>query len=438
MALSLCTEGSSSMGKRTLISRRKWLQRTGQVMAYTTVGPYMLTSAALGSESKTPASNRIVIGLIGAGERGMYHLKQLRSHRDDVELLAVADVYEQNRTRALSEAEKGCQAYTDYREMLARRDIDAVVIATPDHWHALMAIHACDAGKDVYCETPISLTIREARQIVKAVQSNATIFQAGSQQRSDSRVRRACELVRNDRIGKLERIVVNVGRSPVCHMEPDASPPPGLDWNLWLGPAPWSAYTPKRCLKTFRWFYDYASGTMSNPGASYHDIAQWGNGTCHTGPVKTEPVFVEFPTRGLYETATRFEVKHTYGNGVILHTTSHTGGVEFHGSDGWIKINGTNVKTSAPQLLKERIGDDEIRLDESTNHYANWIRCIKTRQQPICNAEAGCRSATLSHLTTIALRTGRTLEWDPAKEEITNDANLGRWLSRPYRAPWHI
>lgn len=407
-------------------------------MAGVNAAPYILTSSALGSPDKTPANNRITLGIIGVGTRGMYHLHQLRTNRDDIELLAVADVYEPHRQRAVSEAGGGCKAYADYREILARRDVDAVVIATPDHWHALLAIHSCEAGKDVYCETPITLTIREARQVVNAVRSNATIFQVGSQQRSEPQARLACELVRNRRIGKLERIIANVGCGSVCGMEPDEAPPPGLDWDLWLGPAPWSAYTTKRCMETFRWFYDYAGGTMSDPGVRYHDIAQWGNGTCMTGPIKTEPVFAEFPTRGLYETATRFEVKHTYGNGVVLHTTSNTGGVEFHGSDGWITINGTSVTASDPQLLKEPLGAGDIRPDESTDHHGNWLNCIRTRQQPVCNAEVGCRSATLSHLGTIALRTGRALEWDPVREEIINDANLNRWLSRPYRAPWRI
>ena len=407
-------------------------------MAGVSASPYMLTSTALGSADTGPASNRFTLGIIGAGARGMHHIKQLSSNRDDVEMLAVADVYEQHSKRASSAVGSGCKAYADYRELLARRDIDAVIIATPDNWHALIAIHACDAGKDVYCEMPIAMTIRESRQVVKAARSNATIFQVGSQQRSESQVRLACEMVRSERIGKLVRITANVGGGPVCSMEPNEAPPQGLDWDFWLGPAPWSAYTPKRYIGTFRWFYDYAGGTMCDPGARYHDIAQWGNGTCQTGPIKTEPVLAEFPTRGLYETATRFEVKHTYSNGVVLHTTSNTGGIEFHGSDGWIKIYGTNVTASDPQILKEPLGVSDVRLYESTDHHGNWLDCIRTRRQPVCNAEIGCRSATLSHLGTIALRTGRTLEWDPTKEEITNDANLNRWLSRPYRAPWRI
>jgi len=398
----------------------------------------MITSAALGSASKFPASSRMTVGMIGVGARGMYHLKRLRARGNDVEVLAVADVYEPHRERARNAAGDGCTAYGDYRELLASRDIDAVVIATPDHWHGLTAIHACEAGKDVFCETPLSLTIREARWVVKAARCNGTVFQVGSQQRSESQVRVACELVRNGRIGQLQWIRVNVGGGRVCRMERNEAPPPSLDWDFWLGPAPWSAYTPKRCIGTFRWFYDYASGTMSDPGARLHDIAQWGNGTCHTGPIKTEPVYAEFPTRGLYETATRFEVKHTYGNGVVLYTTSDAGGVEFHGRDGWIKVHGVSVTASNPRWLTEPLGTRDVRLYDRVDQLGNWLDCTRTRRQPACDVEIGCRSATLSHLSTIALRTGRTLEWDPAREEITNDANLNRWLSRPYRAPWRI
>jgi len=426
------------MGRRNTIRRRALLHDAGRLAIGTLAAPYMLTGAALGTAGKVPASRRITLGIIGMGARGMYHLERLKARRHDVELLAIADVYQPHRERAARMVGRGCRAHADYRELLACRDIDAVVIATPDHWHALTAIHACNAGKDVYCETPLSLTIRESRQVVYAAERNATICQVGSQQRSEPQVRLACMLVRQGRIGKLERINVNVGASPVCQIEPDEAPPTGLDWDNWLGPAPWSAYTPKRCIGTFRWFYDYAQGTLSDPGSRYHDIAQWGNGTCQTGPMKIEPVVAEFPTHGLYETATRFEVKHTYGNGVVLHTTSQACGVEFHGSDGWIKVHEARVTASDPQLLTETLDVRDARLHDSADHHSNWLDCIRTRRQPACNAEIGCRSATLSHLSTIALRTGRTLEWAPVGEEITNDANLNRWLSRPYRAPWHI
>jgi len=426
------------MRKQAGITRREVLGRAGRLAAAATAGTYMLTSKALGAESRPAASERITLGFIGVGGMGFGHVKALLDGRKDVEILAVADVYEAHRQRAVQKIGPNCKGYNDYQELLARPDIDAVVVATPDHWHAMAAIHACQAGKDVYCEKPLSLTIREARAMVRAARANATVFQVGSQQRSMSQFRHACELVRNGRIGKLQWMRAAVGGGPTCDLEPAETPPPGLDWNRWLGPAPWADYTPRRCFFTFRWFYDYSGGMMTDWGAHQNDIAQWGNGTDHTGPIKTEPLLAEFPTMGLYETATRFKVKHTYANGVVLYTDSDGCVNEFHGTDGWINVDRERMVCSDPEIAKEPPGPGEVHLERSGDHCANWIECIRARRRPIADVEIGCRSATVCHLGTIALRTGRTIEWDPQREEITNDPSLNRWLSRPYRSPWRI
>ncbi len=431
-----------SMRPTGTLSRRSLLRRGAHLAAGAAAAPYVITSTALGGEGKPAASNRLVLGFIGVGGMGTGHLKSFLE-RGDVEIVAVADVFEPHRERALEligeKRSLGATGYNDYRELLARRDVDAVVIATPDHWHALTAIHACEAGKDVYCEKPLSLTIREARWMVEAARGNGTVFQVGSQQRSSPQYfRQACEVVRSGRIGRLQRMRAAIGGGPTCGWDADAPPPAGLDWEFWQGPAPWHEFNPRRCPHDFRWFYEYSGGKMTDWGAHHNDIAQWGNGSDDTGPVRTEPVLAEFPTDGLFDTAVRFEVKHTYANGVVLETSSEGNDVEFHGTDGWIKVNRERIEASKPEILKEPLGAGDVRLYESPGHHEDWLNCIRTRSRPIADVEIGCRSVIVCHLGTIALRTGKTIEWDPSAERITNDETLNRWLHKPYRGPWRF
>jgi predicted dehydrogenase len=398
----------------------------------------MITSQALGGQEKPAAGERLALGFIGVGGMGSGHLGAFLG-MTDVEVLAVADVYEKQRAAALERVGQGCKAYNDYRELLARPDIDAVVIATPDHWHTMTAIHACEAGKDVYCEKPLTLTIREARRVVEAARRNGTVFQVGSQQRSSDNFRFACELVRSGRIGRLEWVQATIGGGPECGPQPPQPVPAGLDWNFWQGPAPAAEYTPRRCHYDFRWLYEYSGGKMTDWGAHHNDIAQWGIGASYCGPVKTEPVFAEFPTQGLFDTATRFEVRHTYANGVVLRTCSHGGrGVHFQGTDGWIKVDRGHFETSDPEIESEPLGAGDVHLYRSPGHHRDWLNCIRNRRRPICEPEIGCRSVTVCHLGTIAIRTGRTIHWDPQEEQITNDPGLERWLDKPYRAPWRV
>jgi len=347
-------------------------------------------------------------------------------------------VDEGHRKAAVSIVGNGCTGYHDFHELLARRDIDAVVIATPDHWHALAAIHACEAGKDVYCEKPLSHTIREARRMVEAARRNGCVFQVGSQQRSSPEFRKACEYVLSGRIGKLQWIRASFGGGPTCGWEPNSQPPTGLDWNMWLGPAPWAEYNRRRCHWDFRWYYDYSGGQMTDWGAHHNDIAQWGNGTSHTGPIKIEPIAVTFPTDGWFETATTWHVRSTYANGVTLHTVSGPHGIHFQGTDGWVWVKRGDFKASDPEIDNTPLAAGEVHLYQSPGHQRNWLDCIRTRKRPIADVEIGCRSVTICHLGNIALRTGKTVEWDPDNEVITNDPSLNTWLSRPYRAPWTI
>jgi predicted dehydrogenase len=353
-------------------------------------------------------------------------------------VLAVCDVDQNRRERAAQRVGDKCAAYNDYRELLDRKDIDAVLIATPDHWHTLTSINACEAGKDVYCEKPLTLTIEEGRKLVQAVRRYARVFQTGSQQRSSGEFRQACELVRNGRVGKVSLVRVGIGGSPTSGWEPDSDPPPGLDWNMWLGPAPSSPYNPLRCFFTFRWFYDYSGGMLTDWGHHHNDIAQWGLGTDLTGPVKFEG-WGKFPTDGMFDTATDFEIKYTHADGTpVICGNTQPHGITFEGPDGWVHVDRGFLETSPAELKDEKLGPGDIRLYESNNHQQNWLDCIRSREKPICDVEIGHRSVSICHLCNITIRTGRSLEWDPVAERIVNDEGANRWLSRPYRAPWSL
>lgn len=406
--------------------------------------PAIVPGRALGQEGLAQASERIRVGIIGCGSlgRGGHHLGRLL-RTPDVEVTALCDVDSNHRGEALSTTHKAygneqCKAYPDFRELLDRKDLDAVVIVTPDHWHAIPAILACQAGKDVYCEKPLSLTIQEGRAMVEAARKYNRVFQTGSQQRSDRRFRLACQCVRNGRIGELKTIEARIGGGPVGPEEPASEPPPHLDWNFWLGPTPWVPYQKSRCHYTFRWIYDYSGGKMTDWGAHHNDIAQWAMGADDSGPVSFEGRGT-FPDRGIFDTAVRFEVNATYANGVVLRTVSDgENGVLFTGSKGWIFVSRGRIEASEEAILADPFSDRDVNLEESADHHRNWLDCIKSRKRPICDVEVGHRSATVCHLENIAIRCGRKITWDPKSERIVGDTEAARYVARPMRAPWKL
>jgi len=420
---------------KSKLTRREFLGRAGAIAAGAAL-PAFIPARALGADGVAP-NDKIAMGFIGVGGMGSGHLGAF-VYDPRVKILAVCDVYEPHRSRAQMLVGEGCAAYNDYRELLDRKDIDAVVIATPDHWHALTSIHACQAGKDIYCEKPMSLTIEDGRAMVAAVRRYGRVFQTGSQQRSDDYFRFACELVRSGYIGKLKTVRAGIGGGPTCGWEPDTDPPPGLDWNMWLGPAPWVRYTPQRCIYNFRWFYEYSGGKMTDWGAHHNDIAQWGMGTDKTGPIRITPAKATFPTDGLYDTATTFEIVYDYANGVTLITSSDGHGVKFEGPDGWVHVDRGFIDASPKELLKQKLGPGDVHLYNSRDHHGDWLDCIQTRKRTICDVEIGYKSIVTCHLGNIAIRSGRTLQWDPDHERFINDEEATRWLSKPYRAPWHL
>lgn len=415
------------MGETT---RRQFLARSTKVAAAAIAAPLILPRPVRG------ANERIVMGAIGCGGQGTGDMNALKG-TGMAEYVAVCDVYEANRERARSMNGPGCAGYNDFRELLDRKDIDAVSIGTPDHWHSLIAVAACQAGTDIYCQKPMSLTVVEGRAMVTAVRRHNRVFQTGSQQRSEYTFHYACELVRNRRIGDLKSVRTAVGRNPTCGYDPDTDPPAGLDWNMYLGPARWVPFNKRRFIWDFRWFYDYSGGNMTDWGAHHNDIAQWALGMDASGPVKIDGKGT-FPESGLFDTPVSYEVTYEYSSGLQVVCTSEGNGVWFYGTEGEIYVNRGALSSNPPEIIKEPTGDGDVRLYESRNHYANFLQCVKTRKRPICDVEVGHRSVSACHLGNISVRLGRPIRWDPEKEEILADAEAARWLSRPMRAPWHL
>lgn len=378
----------------------------------------------------------IALAVIGVGGMGSYHLERLVGRRD-VDILAVADVYEPQRLKAKKRVGDHCAAYNDYRYILDRKDIDAVLIATPDHWHCLIAAHSAQAGKDIYCEKPLTLSIAEGRQLVQITRRYGRVFQVGSQQRSDANFRFACELVRSGKIGKVHTVQVGFGGAPMGGDHRISKPPAGLDWEMYLGPAPSRPFQKDRFGFNFRWFYDYSGGMMTDWGAHHFDVAQWGLGMDSSGPIEVEG-FGTFPTTGAYETPTAFELLYTYANRVRMRCSNLQRGVRFIGTDGWIFVDRGVLEASPQEILETQLGSNDTHLPESTSHHDNWFHAIRTRQKPICDVEIGVRSATVCHLGNIAMRLRRTLYWNPQTEQIVGDDEAARWVSRPYRAPWRL
>lgn len=339
---------------------------------------------------------------------------------------------------------KGCAAYEDFRQVIERKDIDALLIAVPDHWHSIPVIQGARAGKDIYGEKPLSLTIAEGRAMSDAVRQNHRIFQTGSQQRSDTRFRKACELVRNGRIGKLHTVRCGLpGGTPDLAKTGDRKDPEpvpeGFNYAMWLGPAPEAPYCPARCHVNFRWILDYSGGQITDWGGHHPDIAQWGMDTERTGPVAIRNAKGEFAKDKLWNTATEFYFEAVYQNGVTMIVSNRErGGVKFEGSDGWVWVNRGAIEASPKSLLDSEIGPNETHLYRSDDHFRNFIDCVISRKEPVAPVEIAHRSITIGHLGNISLRLGRDLKWDPEAERVVGDDEANRMLSRPMRKPWSL
>ena len=431
--------------RKICISRRGFLRNAAGV-SLTAIGlPYLVPSSAMGKAGAVAPSERITLGFIGTGDHGRnVNIKNFLVNAD-AQAVAVCDVDPVNRDAARDMVNKkygnsDCATYKDFRDVLARADIDAVMVSTPDHWHVPIAIAAAKAGKDIECEKP-TLTIREGRMLVETMKRYGRVFQWSTEDRAVDVYHRMCELVRNGRIGKVHTIRVELPSGPDTPGDPTPMPvPEGFDYDMWLGPAPWSPYTKGRCHWNFRWILDYSGGMLTDWGAHLLDGAQWGNDTEHTGPVEVEGKG-EFWPDGLYNTAKDFRIEYKYADGVQLIVTSGTPSLRFEGSEGWIGNRGWRAPLQAEpkSILDSVIGPNEIHLYTCpAGEQRNFLDCVKSRKDCYFPPEIGQRCFTIAHIGNISMLLGRKLRWDPQNERFIDDEQANRMLSRSMRSPWSL
>jgi len=433
----------------TKLNRRRFLRRSATALGAVLAAPTIIPASALGRSGVKSPSERITMGFIGVGGQGGGHLLGGAwtyvpggySARPDVQVLAICDAWKdrrENATRRVNENyaalfSKGnyrsCEAYRDFRDVLARADIDAVLIATPIHWHGVMTIMAAKAGKDIYCEKPTAITIRESQATKEAVLRYGRVFQAGTQQRSEygGKFRRACELVRNGAIGQLKEIYAyRPGGTFAWNRFSPAKPvPAGLDWDLALGPAPWQEYAGVAHAHMFVGVGDI------NWGPHHYDFIQWVLDADRSGPVE---LFIE-----------KNVLQYRYANGVIVHgegfpgdSTGSSGGARLVGTDGWIAVDREHLTASSNDILQPPLDPNGPRVYFSDSHSGNFLDCVRTRKRPICDIETAHHSASAVLLGGIALQLQRTLRWDPQREQFINDDEANRLLLVAFREPWVI
>lgn len=422
------------------VTRRKFVAGVTASLA----APTILSRHVLGDENNAPANEKIALGVIGIGKM-MYgsHLPHFL-RMPEVKVVAVSDVDTTRRETGKKRVDdaygnKDCAQHVDYHDILARDDIDAIACATPDHWHAMVILDACKAGKDMYCEKPLTNNLMEAKAVMDAVTTSGIIFQTGSQQRASSNFRYACELVRNGRIGKITRVEVGIGGpSRPCNL-PGEKEEPGLDWERWLGPAPMRPYSsvlsPRGMHNHFpswRNFSEFGGGGMTDWGAHHFDIAQWGLGMDKSGPVEIIPPENPKASSG---------VKYIYENGVeLIH--GGEGGVTFFGTDGEIFVNRGRLSSKPDGIIKVPTAENEIHLYKSpggshSGHRQDWVNCLKSREQPNCPIETGARTVAVCHLGNIAYShgeelAGKTLKWNPQTWEFIGNDEANKWRDYPY------
>jgi predicted dehydrogenase len=446
---------------RSSVTRRHFLRHAAAAAGVLAL-PAIIPSSALAKDGATAPSDRVVFGCIGLGIQGMGNMRTFRGSRE-VQVVAVCDVHESQRSQGKQSVDefysnKDCAAYKDFRELMARKDVDAVQITAPDHWHPLMVLEAVRQSKHMYCEKPIGWSVRAAQVLRKAIKESEIVFQFGTQQRSGGNFRRACELVRNKKIGQLKTILVGVPGSWTCPKQPTESVPKELDYDLWLGPAPLAPYCTQRCRPYTAgpgwsiWYCisDYCMGMIGNWGVHHLDIAQWGNGTDLSGPAEIEGTGV-FPKDMLTDCATNWQVENRYADGTTLvhmddatarkhplQQEGHGHGVMFLGTEGWVHVDRSRMDAKDKSLLKATPGPNEVQLFRSDNHHANFIDAVKGRTKPAAPIDIAACSDILCNLQQIAITLKRKLRWDPAGETFVNDDEANRMLDRPMRGPWKL
>jgi predicted dehydrogenase len=424
------------------VSRRDFLKKASVASAFIIVPRFVL-----GGKGYTAPSDLITLGFIGTGKQA-FNLKQSFLETGEAKILACSDVYGSKLKQFATEVNQydaakagqstyaACDVYDDFRRLLERKDIDAVVIATPDHWHAVHAILAARAGKDIYCEKPLSLTIREGRAMVTETRKHKRVFQTGSMQRSWPEFRQAVELVRNGYIGDITTVKVNVGPPPVPYHLAAEVLPPDLDWNFWLGPNAPQVYNhvlAPSLTDTFwaQWrnFREFGGGGMTDWGAHMFDIAQWGLGMDDSGPVKITP-----------PDADHAHLTYQYASGITMTHEPVQGdnGVTFVGTKGEVHVVRGKLETTPANLRDQPIGDNEKHVYKSLNHYKDFLQAMRNRSKPVADVEIGHRTATVCNLGNLAYELNRPLTWDPEKEKFANDDEANQRRGRTLHGEWAI
>ena len=435
--------------KNKSIDRRKFIKKLTNASVIAAGFPYFISAKTLGREDAVSANNKINIACIGVGGMGDANMKSFLG-RNEAKVVAICDVDKKHAKQAQSNVNryyknKDCAIYSDYRELLNRNDLDAVMIATPDHWHGIIAFASAQKGLDIYGEKPLAYNIPEGRAIVDAVKKYGVIWQTGSWQRSEQNFRFACELVRNGRIGDVHTVLVGLGGStevtvPISPAEPV---PSDLNYDMWLGPAAWMPYHQDRCHYEWRWNSNFAGGTISDWAAHHVDIAHWGMGVEDSSPIIISGKAI-YPSGkdGLFDNplSYRYECQYAEGFNLVVATEGlpKGSGVQFIGSDGWVHVNRGSISAENPALLKSVIGSGEIHLYRSTNHVGNFLDCVRSRRKTITPAEVAHHSIMPAYLGGIAMQLGRELQWDGKQERFINDEAANRLLSRTMRRPWRF
>jgi predicted dehydrogenase len=428
------------MAKR--FDRRRFLKCSAVAAAAV---PTFVPGLALGKDGAVAPSEKITVGFIGTGSHGTHYNLRAYLAQPDAQILAVCDVDGNHMAQAKQQVDQkygngDCATTKDFRDILARPDIDAVMISTPDHWHVLMSVMAVRAGKDVQCEKP-TLTIDEGKILVKTVREHQKVFQTSTEDRSVPVYHRMAELVRNGRIGKLQRIEVILPKHPTHPGDPTPQPvPPELDYDMWLGPAPEAPYTKDRVHFNFRWIWDYSGGIICDWGTHLFDTAQWANDTELSGPVEIEATGTHWEG-GLFNTVKDYDVTYTYANGVVMTCKPGNPSIKFIGADGWVGNNGWRAKleASSDEILNATFGPNDLRLyTNPAGEHRDFLDCVKSRKDPYFPVDIGHRVSTVCHLGNIAVKLGRKLKWDPDAERFVGDNEANAMLSRPMRAPWKL
>lgn len=421
--------------------------KTSRRQFFRTAAPLILPAAVLGRAGAVPPNGKIRLACIGVGGQGTSNLRAFLAD-ERVQVVAICDVDGQHRDRAMELAKlTKSDCYNDFCEVLARSDVDAIMNATPDHWHAHIAVAAAKAGKDLYSEKPLGASIGEGRVICEAVKQNQRVLQCGTWRRSGLKVRMACELVRNGYIGELKEIEVGVPgtfaiRGGFTGMEGPEPVPAHLDYAMWMGSSPEKPYTAARCHFNFRWIDDYAPGYITDWGAHFVDVAQWGAGMDDTTPVEVSASQVKRRDKGLYDAPEEFRLEYRYSNGVKMTmfstTDKATYGTRFIGSEGWVFTEAEQLKASSMDILRIKMKESDTRLFVSKHHHRNFIDAVLSRGQTAAPSEIAQRAAVICHMGSIAAKIGQPLKFDPKTERFEGSDAANAMLTRPMRGPWTI